>query len=103
MASSDVWLSTAEHEFFGVSAIEAAMLGAIPVVPAALAYPETLPSAFTYQPGDVDGAVDAIAAIAEMGRRIEGPWTIDARRFRSDRSIWRFDEAIEEVVKNGER
>ncbi|MEZ4569197.1 MAG: hypothetical protein R2849_02515 [Thermomicrobiales bacterium] len=49
------------------------MLGAIPVAGRA-AYPETLPSAFTYQPGDVDGAVTRSPPSPKMGRRIEGPW-----------------------------
>ncbi len=53
LANSDVWLSTTEHEYYGVSAIEATLLGALPVVPLDLAYRETLPSAIGYPPGDI--------------------------------------------------
>ncbi len=94
LAQLDVWLSTAEHEFFGIAAIEAARLGALPVVPDALAYAETLPSALTYPSGDVDAAAQRIMAVktAAVGR--EGPWTVDARRFNMTTLVERFDRAI---------
>lgn len=40
VASCDVAVSTAVHEFFGVSLVEAALLGCAPLAPARLAYPE---------------------------------------------------------------
>ena len=40
LASADVVVSTAIHEFFGIAIAEAAAAGAIPVVPRRLAYPE---------------------------------------------------------------
>jgi glycosyltransferase involved in cell wall biosynthesis len=40
--SSDVVLSTALHEFFGVSVVEALYCGARPVLPNRLSYPELL-------------------------------------------------------------
>jgi glycosyltransferase involved in cell wall biosynthesis len=42
LRSSDLVVSTARHEFFGISVVEAVAAGAVPVVPAALAYPEVL-------------------------------------------------------------
>jgi glycosyltransferase involved in cell wall biosynthesis len=37
---ADVFVSTASHEFFGLSAVEATLAGAYPLLPARLAYPE---------------------------------------------------------------
>lgn len=42
LAQADVIVSTAEHEFFGISVVEAIAAGAYPVLPNRLAYPEIL-------------------------------------------------------------
>ena len=42
LSAADVFVSTADHEFFGFSVLEAAAAGAFPLVPEKLAYPETL-------------------------------------------------------------
>jgi glycosyltransferase involved in cell wall biosynthesis len=41
--SADIVLSTALHEFFGVSIVEAIYCGSQPILPARLSYPELLP------------------------------------------------------------
>lgn len=46
--AADVVLSTAHHEFFGVSVLEAVHHGARPLVPDRLAYRELWPEAFRY-------------------------------------------------------
>lgn len=50
LGEADVFVSTARHEFFGISAVEAAAAGAMPVLPERLAYPEV------FQLGEVRGA-----------------------------------------------
>jgi glycosyltransferase involved in cell wall biosynthesis len=50
LGEADVFVSTARHEFFGISAVEAAAAGAMPVLPKRLAYPEV------FQLGKVPGA-----------------------------------------------
>ena len=40
LMEADVFVSTARHEFFGISAVEAAAAGAMPILPKRLAYPE---------------------------------------------------------------
>ena len=42
LLDADLFVSTADHEFFGFSVLEAAAAGAFPLVPEKLAYPETL-------------------------------------------------------------
>ncbi len=42
MLDADVFVSTADHEFFGFSVLEGAAAGTFPLVPEKLAYPETL-------------------------------------------------------------
>lgn len=44
IAKTDVVLSTAEHEFFGVSVAEAVAAGAYPVLPNRLSYPGLIPA-----------------------------------------------------------
>lgn len=72
LREADVFVSTARHEFFGLSAVEAALAGAYPLVPNRLAYPEVFgPSAgadeFLY-----DGTVqDLIARLVGLAAQIE--------------------------------
>ena len=42
LKEADVFVSTANHEFFGISVVEASLAGAYPIVPRRLAYPEIL-------------------------------------------------------------
>jgi glycosyltransferase involved in cell wall biosynthesis len=48
LASSDVAVSTAVNEFFGLAMIEAAYAGCLPLVPDRLAYPEIYPREMRY-------------------------------------------------------
>jgi glycosyltransferase involved in cell wall biosynthesis len=46
LGRAQVVLSTAHHEFFGISVVEAIAAGAWPVLPRRLSYPQILPEAF---------------------------------------------------------
>jgi glycosyltransferase involved in cell wall biosynthesis len=70
LASADIVLSTAAHEFQGLAIMEAVQLNCVPLVPNRLVYPEIYPRLFCYQsspdsPGaEAQSAVDGILAIA---------------------------------------
>ena len=46
LSSSDIVVSTAHHEFFGISITEAIYAGAFPILPNRLVYPERIPGRF---------------------------------------------------------
>jgi glycosyltransferase involved in cell wall biosynthesis len=99
---ADIALSTARHEFFGVSIIEAMAAGALPLAPDGLSYPELLPpgcrEAYLYQ--DFDDLVEKLDRIvsdfAYPDRRqvVLRAWEFDwARRAKE------FDRAFERLVE----
>lgn len=113
LAEADVFVSTANHEFFGVSVVEAVAAGCYPLLPERLSYPELLaevPAAerarFFY-----DGKVRHLAErLAELSRRLsEGDlWQGDPDLAR--RAVARFewpnlgphlDDALEEAGRPG--
>lgn len=56
-------VSTAQHEFFGISMLEAAHFGAHPLVPDRLAYPELFPAMYRYESSD-----ELVGRLASMCR-----------------------------------
>lgn len=70
LAEADVIVSTAEHEFFGISVVEALAAGCRPVLPRRLAYPEILaplgPAAEAYfYDGSPEALAEHLAPLAE--------------------------------------
>jgi glycosyltransferase involved in cell wall biosynthesis len=82
LASSDIAVSTATNEFFGLAMVEATYSGCLPLVPDRLAYPELYPDGMRY------GSPEELAArlrslIAErpapgQGRALAERYTIEA-------------------------
>jgi hypothetical protein len=73
---SDVVVSTAAHEFFGVSTVEAIAAGAVPLLPDRLSYPELVPAAFhdpvLYRHSLFDRLRAVLDDLAAARARVEG-------------------------------
>ena len=77
VASCHLVLSTAKHEFQGLSIMEAARLGLTPIVPDALAYPEYIPDPWRYRIEASNIENSAKSAINKIRQFVEGklpPW-----------------------------
>lgn len=91
---SDIVVSCAVQEFFGISAIEAIYCGCVPLLPRRLSYPELLPPAMhadcLYEEGTLaDRLQDMIARLPELRRHdlraVAAPydWAVLAPRYDS--------------------
>jgi glycosyltransferase involved in cell wall biosynthesis len=67
LASADLVVSTALHDFQGLAVLEGVAAGCLPVVPDRLAYPEFIPDSFRYDsfPEDQDREVEVLANVLE--------------------------------------
>ncbi len=111
LAGIDVIVSTARHEFWGISVVEAAAAGAMPVVPRRLAYPEV------FALGEMAGADDLFydgdraslaAKLSALAARLEATgtvWAGQAARVRRHVERWHWprhapvlDDAIETLA-----
>ncbi len=110
LREADVFVSTARHEFFGLSAVEASLAGAYPLVPNRLAYPETFgPSHEAAANGFLyDGTVkDLTARLIDLAARLEREGSLlgpaESLRTRLSRFEWPnlapvLDEAAERIA-----
>ena len=53
LTMGDIVVSTAKHEFYGISVIEAVRAGCYPLLPNSLSYPELFPAQYLYENGDL--------------------------------------------------
>ncbi len=60
LGRAGIAVSTAIHEFQGISMLEAASAGARPLVPDALCYPEQYPAEYRYPAGDIRALADTL-------------------------------------------
>ena len=102
---SDVVVSAARNEFFGIAVAEAVAAGAWPVLPAALAYPELIPEEFhqvsLYQPGDLTRRLrETIGAIGTDLEAIAGLAHSMVRFDWSEVGV-HYDDRIDRLVRIG--
>jgi glycosyltransferase involved in cell wall biosynthesis len=109
LAQTDIFVSTAKHEFFGISAVEACLAGAYPLLPKRLAYPEILQldqakgmEEFFYD-GSAAQLADRLTTLADRAKA-GSLWGEDAERVMRlmERFTWNnravlLDEAVDKV------
>ncbi len=94
---ADIAVSTARHEFFGISMLEAAHFGAYPLVPDALAYPERFAEHYRYPPGQL---LESILPLMDRYRRGE-PLRADRQQLTQDlgqQTLDRYQKLFTEMV-----
>lgn len=87
LAAADVALSTAEHDFQGLSVLEASALGCSPLAPDRLVYPEYLPCKHRYRHCkdtrvQANAAVDTLQHWAQLKKAGHKLPQVDLQQFR---------------------
>jgi len=85
ISEGDIVVSTARHEFYGMSVIEAVRAGCRPVLPRRLSYPELFPDEFLYDKGDLGDHLETQLRSQAIFTRIQGreltaPYSWESRR-----------------------
>lgn len=110
LREADVIVSTAIHEFFGLSVVEAVAAGVYPLVPKRLAYPEVLGDAerpekdsFFYEGGarELAGRLHELAVRTEAGDLWQGDVDRGSRaveKFMWDHELSARDDELEKIA-----
>lgn len=107
LSESDVIVSTAAHEFFGISVLEAVAAGCFPLVPNALAYPETLGAGSSFfHDRTTTGIAESLVRLAEVfadsertATRKHSLQSPDVTRFSWQTRSDELDDAVEELCR----
>lgn len=98
---SDIVVSCARHDFFGVGIAEAVAAGCVPVVPDALHYPDLLGATadeFTYRPGTFGTRLAEVVSEIEPWRAPLEPVRAAVRRFQWEAMASVYDEHLERLA-----
>ena len=104
LSKTDIVVSTAIHEFFGISIVEALSAGAIPVLPKRLSYPEIVPKrwhdfAFYPDQGMTGRLREVLKDVKSWKKNVSG---LDGsmKRFDWATVIDHYDESLEQTLEN---
>lgn len=108
LSEATVFVSTAEHEFFGISAVEAMAAGAHPLLPRRLSYPELVQDDVSALYAASPSATEELArhladryqdaAIGNLPPREH--WSSLVARYRWSRRVPALDDALERVYRS---
>jgi glycosyltransferase involved in cell wall biosynthesis len=102
LAEADVIVSTADHEFFGISVVEAILAGVCPVLPKRLAYPEILGLAENQGAGEFfyeNGAAGLATKLIELAQSESLNNASDiVERFEWSKRATEMDDALESLA-----
>lgn len=100
LAASDVFISTAQHEFFGLSVLEAAAAGCNLMLPRRLSYPELFgeDGAVTFYANTAHDLAESLLDVTGRPRAAVAQGVELARRFEWPRRAAALDAAIERVA-----
>ncbi len=94
----DIVVSTAEHEYFPVAALEAMACGCVPVVPDTPGFAPFAPAAHRYRPGEVGSLADRLAALLRAKTPLDpAPFRAAAARADITHAIAAFDEGFARI------
>lgn len=89
LAESDIVVSTAKHEFFGISIMEAIKAGCYPIVPNRLSYPELYDTAFLYEGSQLVGKLKVVIDAIQYGKPIKSIPQVDKFTWGNTKSLYK--------------
>ena len=89
LQTADVFVSTANHEFFGISVVEAVAAGCRPIIPNHQVYPEVLEGFENnfYKPGSAKGLVEKILSTKGNNPALSKKYFWDKRSHELDKAL----------------
>jgi len=100
--ASDVVVSCAEHEFFGIAVVEALLAGCVPVLPDALSYPELIPPRFhdaaLYRVGSFGGRLEEVVSNVDRHRSAVPGLAGAMRRFTWADVVVDYDRIVDAIA-----